>query len=184
MTASRAVPGRIRIHDAGIRLDSMPSEGRDLALAVDETTRAEIAAFLDLTTIDRLTVKLRAVRFRGGMRVTGRLEAEIVQPSVVSLEPVRQSISEAVDRVFLPGAQKDFADDADTDLFVDPDGEDIPDHFDGNEADLSDLIIETLSLAVDPYPRAPGESAAVVGDAEDPSDKPFAALRALKPGKE
>ncbi len=174
---------RIRIHDAGIRLDSMPTNGRDLALTVDDETRAAIAGFLEITTVERLSVVLHAVRFKGGMRVSGRLEAEITQPSVVSLEPVRQKIAEPVDRVFLPGAEKDFADDADTDVFVDPDGEDIPDHFDGNEADLSDLIIETLSLAIDPYPRLDGEEIPAEPDPDDPDDRPFAALKVLKGDK-
>jgi uncharacterized metal-binding protein YceD (DUF177 family) len=174
---------RIHIHDAGIRLDSMPTTGRDLALTVDDATRAAIADFLEITSVNRLSVALHAVRFRGGMRVSGRLEAEIVQPSVVSLEPVRQKIAEPVDRVFLPGAEKDFADDADTDVFVDPDGEDIPDHFDGNEADMSDLIIEMLSLAIDPYPRLDGEEIPAESNPEDPDDRPFAALKVLKDDK-
>lgn len=174
---------RIHIHDAGIRLDSMPTNGRDLALTVDADTRAAIAEFLEITSVERLTVALHAVRFRGGMRVSGQLDAEIAQPSVVSLEPVRQKIVEPVDRIFLPGAEKDFADDADTDVFVDPDGEDIPDHFDGNEADLSDLIIETLSLAIDPYPRLNGEEIPAELNPEDPDDRPFAALKVLKGDK-
>ena len=41
-------------------------------------------------------------------------------------------------------------------VFVDLEGEDLPDHFDGPEADLSEWLIETLALALDPYPRKPG----------------------------
>jgi uncharacterized metal-binding protein YceD (DUF177 family) len=172
--------GRLHIADAGIRLDSMPTDGRDLALVVGDQERAEIAEFLEISAIDALSVKLRAVRFRGGMRVTGRLEAQVVQPSVVSLEPVTQKIAEPIDRIFLPAGEKHFADDADADVFVDPEGEDIPDHFEGNEADLTDLIVETVALALDPYPRLPGESVkAVLGD-EVAEEHPFAALKALK----
>lgn len=175
-----AAPDRIRLPNAGIRLDSMPGDGRDLTLDVAADDRAAVAAFLRITTLERLAVRLHAVRFRGGIRVTGRLEAEIVQPSVVSLEPVRQAIAEPVDRIFLPAGEKDFADDADADVFVDPEGEDIPDHFEGNEADLSDLIIEILALAIDPYPRLAGETIAVDSAGDDPADHPFAALRRLK----
>ena len=143
----------VRIAEASIRLDSMPVAGRELKLALGEAERAAIAAFLALTAVDRLEVTLHAVKFRGGIRVTGRLRAAIVQPSVVTLEPVHQEISEPIDRIFLPGAEKQFAGEADAEIFVDLDGEDVPDHFDGNEADLSALIVETLALAIDPYPR-------------------------------
>jgi hypothetical protein len=172
----------MRLADASIRLDSMPAAGRDLAVVPSESERQDIAARLGLTAVDSLSVKLHAVKFRGGMRVTGQLEAGITQPSVVSLEPVTQQIAEPIDRIFLPGAEKPFAEAANAEIFVDLHGDDVPDHFAGPEADLSDLIVETLALAVDPYPRAPGES---LDDLQLPSeaveDHPFSALKALKP---
>lgn len=172
---------RVRIHDATIRLDSMPAAGRDLDLTVLEDERAAIAEQLEVLSVDALAIKLHAVRFRGGIRVTGRLTAKVTQESVVTLDPVRQEIAEPIDRVFLPGGEKDYAGPANAEIFVDLEGEDMPDHFEGNEADLSDLIVETLALAIDPYPRAPGESLddlGLAGTEEDPH--PFAALRKLK----
>jgi len=94
---------------------------------------------------------------------------------------VPQEISEPIDRVFLPGGEKVYAGPADAEIFVDLEGDDVPDHFEGNEADLSDLIVETLSLALDPYPRLPGESVGQLGDDGDTgSDLPFAGLKVLK----
>lgn len=176
------VPGRLRLADASIRIDTMPAEGRELFFGVGEEERAELAAHLALTALDRLEVRLKADRFRGGIRVQGRLLADLTQPSVVSLEPVAQHVDEPIDRVFLPGGEKPFADSAGAEIFVDLEGDDVPDHFEGTEADLSDLIVETLSLAIDPYPRAAGESIENLGIAgDDPAeDSPFARLRALK----
>lgn len=172
---------QVRIADASIRLDSMPAAGRDLVLVVDAADRLAIADRLGITAVEKLEVKLHAVRFRGGMRVTGRLVATTVQPSVVSLEPVTQEIVEPIERVFLPGGEKAYAGPADAEIFVDLDGEDVPDHFEGNEADLSALIIETLSLALDPYPRQPGETVgALRDDGDTESDLPFAGLKILK----
>ena len=100
---------------------------------------------------------------------------------MVSLEPVTQEIVEPIERVFLPGGEKAYAGPADAEIFVDLDGEDVPDHFEGNEADLSALIIETLSLALDPYPRQPGETVgALRDDGDTESDLPFAGLKILK----
>lgn len=176
-------PARFRLADASIRIDSLPPEGRDLRAAATDAERDELAARLDISAIERLEVNLHADRFKGGIRVTGRLGAQIVQPSVVTLEPVRQVIEEQVDRVFLPAGGKDLAGSADAEIFVDPEGEDVPDHFEGAEADLSDLIVETLALAIDPYPRLEGESIEDIGIAPgaDGPASPFAVLAGLKP---
>jgi uncharacterized metal-binding protein YceD (DUF177 family) len=175
---------RLRLDEASLRLDSMPATGRDVVVRPDAEQRAAIAADLNLTAVDALDVSLHAVKFRGGFRVSGRLRATIVQPSVVSLELVTQHIEEPIDRVFLPSGEKEFAGPAGAEVFVDLEGEDLPDHFEGNEADLSDLIIESLALAVDLYPRLPGESAEDLGiKDEEPPENPFAALAALKTDK-
>ena len=171
---------RMVIPGASIRLDSMPVAGRDIDLTVEREAREAIAVQLAVTAVDRLQVKLHAVRFRGGIRVTGRLRAQVTQPSVVSLEPVIADIEEPVDRIFLPGGEKPYAGKADAEVFVDLEGDDVPDHFEGNEADLTDLIVETLALGVDPYPRLEGESVGVAGDEDDEEDSPFAGLKALK----
>jgi len=172
-------PERFRLHDAGIRIDNMPPTGRGLRLAPDAEERAALADLLGITAVERLEAVLHAVKFRGGMRVRGQLEAEIVQPSVVSLEPVQQRIVEPVDRIFLPGAGKPAAG---TGVFVDLEADDPPDHFDGPEADMSDLIIESLALAIDPYPRSEGESVETLGLSTDADDdpSPFARLKVLK----
>jgi hypothetical protein len=168
--------------DAGIRLDAMPAAGRDVAVSPSAEERAAIAARIGVGTVDELQVTLHAVKFRGGIRVTGRLTASVTQPSVVTLEPVAQAIAEPIDRIFLPGGEKDYAGPANAEIFVDLEGDDMPDHFEGNEADLTDLIVETLALAVDLYPRGPGESLDDLGLTPDVEDEsPFAALKVLKP---
>jgi hypothetical protein len=159
----------------------MPADGRELKLSVGAEERAALAALLALTSVDRLDVAFKAVRFKGGMRVTGQLDAQIEQPSVISLVPVKQVISEPIDRVFLPTGEKHFAESVDAEIFVDVEGEDVPDHFDGQEADLSDLIVETLSLAVEPYPKSAGESVEDLGiTGDEPPESAFAKLRDLK----
>jgi hypothetical protein len=178
-------PAPFRLADASIRLDSMPTNGRDLELIVGPEDRLAIADQLGITAVEKLEAKLHAVRFKGGIRVTGRLWATTVQPSVVSLEPVTQEIVEPIDRIFLPGGEKAYAGPADAEIFVDLEGDEVPDHFEGNEADLSDLIVETLALALDPYPRLDNEELGEIGGGGDTgADLPFAGLRVLKGDKE
>ena len=139
---------RFSLPGASVRIDSMPVHGRDIAVTPDADDRAAMATQLVVLSIDRLEIELHAVKFRGGIRVSGRLMATVTQPSVVTLEPLQQQIEESIDRIFLPGEEKAFAGPADAEVFVDLEGDDLPDHFDGNEADLTDLIAETLTLAI------------------------------------
>jgi uncharacterized metal-binding protein YceD (DUF177 family) len=178
-----AAPESLRLQGAGVRLEPMPPSGRELKLEVGEDERAALAEQLQVTAVERLQASLHAAKFRGGIRVTGRISATVRQPSVLSLEPVTQEIDEPLDRVFLPlGERKPGAPGAE--IFVEVEGEDAPDHFEGPEADLSELIIETLALAIDPYPRAEGESLEDLGQVgdDDAELSPFAHLRALKLG--
>ncbi|MBC9205865.1 DUF177 domain-containing protein [Roseomonas aerophila] len=141
---------------------------------------AALAARFGILAIEALSASLRLRQESGGaVRVRGRLAATVVQPCVVTLEPVRQTVDEAVDLRFLPpGAEMD----------EDPEGPDeIPTENDVLE--LGEALAEQLSLALDPYPRAPGaslEEGFSVGDDEPapespaPRPNPFAVLKGLK----
>ena len=168
------------LFDAIVRIDRLPATGRDLTVSLDEPTRAALAEMLKISAIDSFEATLTVAPLRGGIRALGRLVADIVQPSVVTFEPVGQHIDEPVDRVFLPEAQAHKPTPG-SEVFVDLEDEDFPDHIDGPEVDLSALLIETLALAIDPYPRAPGESLDSLGiDVGDGPSSPFSALEKLK----
>ena len=168
------------LFDAIVRLDRLPTSGRDLKVSLDEPTRAALAAELRLTSIDRFDATLTVAPFRGGIRALGRLTAHIVQPSVVTFEPVSQDIDEEVDRVFLP-RPTDHQPTPGSEVFVDLEDEDFPDHIDGPEVDLSVLLTEVLALAIDPYPRLDGESLETLGvNTGAEALGPFAALAKLK----
>ena len=153
----------------------------DLSPQGDEA--GAIARFLGLEA-------LRSLRFRGelapcgdeGWRIEGRLSAKVVQGCVVTLEPVAQRIDEAVARSYVPEA--DYRPAAEIDL--DPEAEDEPDPF-GSVIDPGLLALESLALAVDPYPRAPGLPPAEyraappgVAPLADSDLKPFAKLAVLR----
>lgn len=168
------------LFDAVVRIDRLPATGRDLKVSLNEPTRAALAEALSLSAIDSFDAVLTVTPLRGGIRALGRLVADIVQPSVVTFEPVGQHIDEPVDRVFLPEAH-DHKPTPGSEVFIDLEDEDFPDHIDGPEVDLSALLIETLALAIDHYPRRPGESLDSLGiDLGGGPSGPFAALEKLK----
>jgi uncharacterized metal-binding protein YceD (DUF177 family) len=171
--------------DATIRIDNIPPEGRSLIVETTPEQREELSAVLKLSAVDAFKAEVTAVRFRGGIRVRGKIEATVVQPCVVTLEPVTQEIEEPVDRIFLPGAETRYSGTPGAEIFVDLEEDELPDPLEGPEVDLAPMLTESLALAIDPYPRAPGASVENLGlppDEEEPS--PFAALKALKPGGE
>ena len=169
------------LFDAIVRIDRLPATGRDLKVSLDAPTRARLAEELKLSAIDSFEATLVVSPLRGGIRALGRLTAEIAQPSVVSFEPVGQRIDEPVDRVFLPEPHGHQKPTPGSELFVDLEDDDFPDHIDGPEVDLSALLIETLGLAIDPYPRRDGESLDSLGvDLGNGPSGPFAGLEKLK----
>lgn len=173
----------VPVLDASLRIDGLPAAGREIVVEATDEQREAIAAQLGITDVKRLQASLRAVGFRGGIRVTGHVSAVIEQPCVVTLVPVFQDIEEDVDRVFLPGVEPDKAGATHPEIFVDLEGDDLPDYFEGPEADLSGLVVETVALAIDPYPRAPGASVESLGiNPPEDKDTPFAGLKALKKG--
>ncbi|MDB5506494.1 MAG: hypothetical protein JWR75_1132 [Devosia sp.] len=167
--------------EASVRLDTLPATGKAIEIKAESEQRAEIAASLGVTSVDSLVATVTALPFRGGIRAQGRLLATVIQPSVITLEPITQQIDEVIDRVFLPGREKDYAGPANAEIFVDLEGDDLPDNLVGGVADLSELIIETLALAIDPYPREPdAELPAAAFDSDGAEEHPFARLIALK----
>jgi uncharacterized metal-binding protein YceD (DUF177 family) len=170
-----------QLFDAIVRIDKLPTAGRSISVDADEATRTRLAEEMKLLAVERFVADLTVAPFRGGLRAQGRLKARIVQASVVSFEPVPQNVDEAVDRVFLPVGQTAKAPAPGTEIFIDLEDDDFPDHIDGPEVDLSALLIETLALAIDPYPRREGEDLSAIGmNATEDDSGPFAALRGLK----
>jgi uncharacterized metal-binding protein YceD (DUF177 family) len=154
-----------------LALGSVGSEGRRLSLAATPEECAALAARFDIPEVRFLTAEL-ALRPEpeGALRVTGRMRAGVVQSCVVTLEPVPQSVEEAVQLRLLPdGATPGDEDPEAPDELVAENG----------EVDLGEAVAEQLSLALDPYPRAPGAELPDTLD-DGSATGPFAALAKLK----
>ncbi len=143
---------------------------------------AALAARFDLLALDALTARLTLYRDARGIRLTGPLHAAGAQACVLSAEPVAFALDEAVDLTFSDAA---VAADDEIEL-TDADLDILP--LDGDALDVGEAVAQSLGLALDPYPRAPGATAPaglVISEAEAEAiaaaDKaranPFAALR-------
>jgi uncharacterized protein len=140
----------------------------------------KIAAHLELVSVQRLTAEIALSRWRAkGVRVKGTLIADVTQSCVVTLDPVEAHVEVDFERRFLPEESLENEQNAAHEIFVDPDGEDPAEPL-GREIDVGEILIEELSLNLDPYPRKAGVE--FKGDtAEIVRENPFAKLAKLKP---
>jgi len=142
-------------------------------IIADPEECAAIAARLGIPAVHSLKAELGLWRWRGaGVRVTGSILAEVEQVCVVTLEPFRSEVSDEVERYFLPNVSE-----ADANADVDP--------FSDGVIELGEVVVESLSLALDPYPRKPGATfeAGAIEDEDPKEQSPFAALASLRPKK-
>ncbi len=158
----------------------------------------------------RFESKGRNRKVVSGVRLRVKFAADVVQSCVVTLEPVVAHLEQGFEVDYLPeGAEQIKAGISDGDGFageftgdftgdftseyvagevvIDIDEVDPPEILIGNEIDVGEVIAENLSLALDPYPRAP--EAEVDADQierqneEIAADNPFAVLQKLKSRK-
>ncbi len=146
---------------------------------------AAFAADLDLLALKKL-------RFTGTLRplgksdwqLTAELGATVVQPCVVTLDPVTTRIDEKIERVFLADKSLFATDDTEEEIEMDADDSREPL---GDIIDPGHVMLEALALALPLYPRhadadlgeqvftEPGKQAM-----RDEDTKPFAGLAALR----
>lgn len=156
-------------------VDRLGATGAEERIVASPAERAAVAKRLDLVALDRLEAQL-SLRLAAGatlLKVTGRIEADVVQSCVVTLEPVPATLSLPVDITFAL-TRADPAEEAEES--VDPDA---PEPLPPGGLDLGEEVVQMLSLGLDPYPRAPGAS--LPDGAVDEPEHPFAELRNLKP---
>jgi len=151
-------------------------EPRVVTVAATPAEGAALAARFGILAVHALAAELRLTPEPGGtVRARGRLTAEVEQDCVVTLEPVRQAVSAAIDLRIL-GEGETPADD-------DPDSPDEIESL-GGVVDLGEAVAEQLALALDPYPRAEGSAlpALDAGETDEApaQPNPFAALGRLK----
>ncbi|WP_245410980.1 YceD family protein [Microvirga flavescens] len=151
-------------HGLAQRLEATPEECK--ALAED----------FKLSAIRSLVGDYTIAKTGKGVRVTGRITADMTQICVVSLDPFDSILEEDV--------EIDFAD-TDTrqpEHAVEVSEYDPPDEIVNGRIDIGALTAEFLALGLDPYPKKPGVSFDEKY-AHEGEESPFAALGKLKKGE-
>lgn len=162
----------------------LPSAGYAASLVAGEDDLPGLAEATGVARCERVSADIVARRWRReGVEISGRVSAELEQPCIVSLDPVRQSIDAEFVSTFVPaGSALSVPAAGDRELVLDPEGEDPPEEFEGDAIDLWSVVVEWLNLTIDRFPRKPGAEfeAAAVEAADEGRVTPFAALARLK----
>jgi uncharacterized metal-binding protein YceD (DUF177 family) len=158
------------------RIDTIGERARTVAIAANEAERAAIAERFGLLSVDALSAELTLRREAAGIAARGRVTAEVVQACVVTDEPVPARIDEDVALLFVLEAVE-----ADEEIELSAEDLDVVPYA-GGTIDLGEAAAETMALALDPFPRAPGAEAALrdAGVLTEEEAKPAGALAGLK----
>ena len=169
---------------APIALKRIAAAGEaEFALKPDAEARRRIAEDLGLSALRKLSFRGRIAPDEGeGWRLEGMLGATIVQPCVITLEPVTTRIDEAVQRRYRRSLPEPEAG-SETPIPED----DTLEKLAGDSIDPGAVMLEALALAIPPFPRREGAELgsrrfAAPGTApmSDEEARPFAALGALR----
>jgi len=153
-----------------IEISHLRAQEAEFVIDANEEQRAEVAARLGVPSINKLRGAFRVRPTRGGAAIELKLDAEIVRQCVVSLESMIETIDEDIPMVF-DRRYVEAADD-DEDEWREP--------LEGDDIDLGELLVQHLSLALDPYPRIKGAESLLDEFGAAATASPFAALKDLK----
>lgn len=161
-----------------VSIQGVPEAGRTYRFEATEGERAAVARRLDLAGVERLEAEFDVVPEGQGVLARGRFEAVVVQACVVTLQPVTSRVEGEIVQRFSPVGQDLTA--GGTEIEVDALAEDPPEPPVQGAAELGELVVEHLALALDPYPRVPGVSVELPHENVEGGDNPFSKLRGLK----
>jgi uncharacterized metal-binding protein YceD (DUF177 family) len=159
-----------------IEADSVGAKPLERQISANAEERAALARRFGLQAIDRLDADFTLRRAGNGViHVKGTVRGQVVQSCVVTLEPVPAGIEEDFAADFVAEAAQPVEDEE-----IDFTAADPPEPVRNGHIDLGELAAEHLSLALDPYPRAPGAQLQQVSEAPEQGEQPINPFSILK----
>lgn len=160
----------------GERLDAIGAHARTVTIEANASERAALAKRFALIAIDALAATLTMRREMSSIVVEGRLTAAVRQACIVTDAPVEAELDEPLALRFVDEgeATQEEIELTSSDLDLIP--------LEGDAIDLGEAVAETMALALDPFPRAPGAADALraAGVLSEDEVRPTNAFAALK----
>ncbi len=133
-----------------IDLGALPESGKRFSFEATKEERAAVARRLGVPAVAALRGEARVAATRSRIDVEGRIDATLVRECVASLEHVEETVADAFKVEFLR-REPEAAPDADDDAWLD-----APEVWEHEQLDVGELLVQQVSLAMDPFPRKEG----------------------------
>ncbi len=161
-----------------VRIDTLGAGPRALVIDAGEEERAALARRFGLQAIGSLAAEAELNRHGETVRASGHLSARVTQSCVATGAPVAAAVEEAFRIEFRPtpvGGKPD----EEIEL---GEGELDVVFYDGGSVDLGEAVAESLSLALNPFPRCPeaDEALAEAGVQREGEEERLGPLAGLK----
>lgn len=161
-----------------VRIDTLGARPRAMEIAATAEERAALAARFGFVALDALSATLELTRDGEEVRARGNVQASLAQSCAATGAPVPENVDQPFDLLFRPAPAGGAPDE---EIELDAGDLDIL-FYESARVDVGEAVAETLSLAVNPYPRAgdADERLRAAGVLTEEQAGPFAALGALR----
>lgn len=155
-----------------VDLSTLRHEGNSYSLKPQADVLKAIAQRLKIPKVVMLTGAYTLTPQPKGVLLTGIVSASLVRHCVASLEELDEAVEDEFSVEFDRTVSPESADPEHEDFALDG-----PEYLEGDTIDIGEILIQHLSLAMDPFPRKKGAQSLseVYGTVEEAS--PFAILK-------
>ncbi|GHF29050.1 metal-binding protein [Kordiimonas sediminis] len=129
------------------------------------------------------TASVSAVKNSKGIEISGEIKSRLTQECVATGDPVQETVDSPFSLLLLPANEVEVLDAEEA--YMDPDAPEY-DVLEGDDVDLGEVIVQTLAVTMEPYPRAEGVEISAadiaglsVNEEAEGKPNPFAALKNL-----
>lgn len=150
-----------------VTLDDLPKGGRHFVLEANDHERAAVAQRLGVVAIEALSGDLRVMVRTERFTVRGTVVARLKRECVVTLEPITEDVDEPFEIDFVRHAAVLETNEEEISL-------DSPEVHSDPQFDIGELLVQQLSLAMDPFPKKHDASGLTTEFATQKETSPFA----------
>lgn len=151
-----------------VNTETLTFGSHDFYLSANLVERKEIAKRLNLISVEKVEAELQLEK-EERMLLSGKIIADVTQQCVRTLVPFSQHLEVKVHEVFFSKTHE-YTEDLNEELM------EVAELLEGTHLDLGEVVIQLLSLSLDPYPVAPGSKPLEYHD-ENGSSSPFDILK-------
>ena len=183
-------------------VENIPGAGKTVKMTADEAQLKAIAARLEVSEVKYLEATLRLTLQNAGhiLHIEGQFKSEVVQECVVTLQPVTSVLEDNFEAWYADHSKAVSFNRAKHNMKAMEEGDEVqileekddPEALVDGQVDLGEVVVQFLSLSVNPYPRAEGvetddDEAPIVIAPKTPAastnnrPNPFAALKNWRP---